>query len=343
MKNIVLTFIALALFCACDKALLGETEENTILNNFEYFWQDYKDHYGNFRVKSIDWDAQYARHRPSFDGNPTEEDLYTALRSMQEVLDDGHVGLFPIGTDFPYFTSGVAGRLYKEGFKDFDLDVIKENYLLNDYTEVIENEVIYATLPDNIGYIYLGLMFEDLQFWEETFDQMIEDLGDTKGIILDLRDNGGGEDEAGRLITSYFTDAETHYMEVRYKDGLAEDDFSEVYDWDIAPGRATLYTNPIVLLTNRYTISAGETFGFALKTLPQLTHIGDTTNGAFSDTVERELPNRWQYRVPVAEVFDGDGISWEGIGLIPDQVTKNTAADLEAGQDKMLETSIAVF
>ncbi len=194
-----------------------------------------------------------------------------------------------------------------------------------------------------MGYVYLGLMFDALDFWEKTFDQIVADLGDTKGLILDLRDNGGGEDEAGRLITSYFTDAETHYMKVRYKEGLGEDDFSEVFEWHIAQGRETLYTKPLVMLTNRYTISAGETFGFALKTLPQLMHVGDTTTGAFSDTVERELPNRWLYRVPVAEVLDGAGVSWEGLGLIPDQVVKNTIADLEAGNDKMLEAAVAVL
>ena len=54
--------------------------------------------------------------------------------------------------------------------------------------------------------------------------------------VIDLRNNGGGEDEAGRLIASYFTDAEAPYMKVRYKNGPSPNDFETVREWSSRSG-----------------------------------------------------------------------------------------------------------
>ncbi|MEL6943915.1 MAG: S41 family peptidase, partial [Bacteroidota bacterium] len=275
--------------------------------------------------------------------NSTEEDLYNTLVEMMDLLDDGHVSLFTGQEALPFFGSGPAFKLFEAGLLDFiDTDVIK-SYLEEEIAAIEDDEIIHGLLPDNIGYIYIGSMFENLAFWEEVMDGIMDDLKDTRAIILDLRNNGGGEDEAGRLITSYFTDSEAMYMKVRYKNGPNPNDFEAVREWSIAPSKGTPYTNPLVMLTDRYTISAGETFGLALKTLPQMIHVGDTTNAAFSDTVQRELPNRWRYSIPVAEVTDQNDISWEGIGLIPDVVIRNDVADLSNGIDEMLEKAIEVL
>lgn len=343
MKNTILFIIILFTFTACEKTLLPEAEENTILNNFDYFWQDYSDHYANFRVKNVDWQAQYDLYRPQLDENSSEADLYRVIAEMMDGLNDGHVSIFTGDASFPFFESGPAFKLSQQGLEDFiNIEVVK-SYLEVEIAAIQDDEIIHGLLSDNIGYIYIGTMYDNLAFWEEVMDGIMKDLEATKAIIIDLRNNGGGEDEAGRLIASYFTDAEAPYMKVRYKNGPNPNDFEAVRVWSIAPSKGTPYTNPIVMLTDRYTISAGETFGLALKTLPQIIHVGDTTNAAFSDTIERELPNRWQYRIPVSEVTDQNDVSWEGIGLIPDVVIRNDVTELQNGIDRMLEQAIEVL
>jgi len=342
MKNILFLVIVFIGLASCEKILLPETEENTVINNFEYFWQDYSDHYANFRVKDIDWQAQYDLYRPQLNENSTEEDLYNILVEMMDLLDDGHVSLFTGKPSLPFFGSGPAFKIFQQGIDGFEMDVVR-SYLEREINSINDDELVHGLLPDNIGYLYIGTMYEDLSFWEEAMDSIMEDLQDTRAIIVDLRDNGGGEDEAGRLIASYFTDSEAPYMKVRYKNGPNPNDFEAVREWSIAPSKGTPYTKPLVMLTDRYCISAGETFGLALKTLPQMIHVGDTTNAAFSDTVDRELPNRWQYRIPVAEVTDQNDVSWEGIGLIPDFVIRNEDAEVRNGIDRMLAKAIEVL
>jgi len=57
--------------------------------------------------------------------------------------------------------------------------------------------------------------------------------------------------------------------------------------------RGLRYTDPIALLTNRRTFSAAESFVLAMRTLPQVTIVGDTTGGGSGNPLHRELPNGW--------------------------------------------------
>lgn len=340
MKYTIYLFLLLNCF-SCDRVLLGPEEDNTVINNFEFFWQDYSDHYANFRVKNIDWNAVYATYRPQLNEQSTEMDLYRVLGEMVLLLDDAHVSLDP-PDPLPSVNSGVSGQLGDALFYNFDLELVITQYL-EEVTNTFPNlGILYGRLPNNIGYIFMQEMSEDLASQRAAFHQIMADLADTDGLVLDLRDNNGGEDEAGRLIAGFFTNNPNLYMLSRYKIGPGPDDFEELREWRIDPAETT-YSQPVMWLTNRYSISAAETFGLALKTLPQFTQVGDTTSAAFSDTFDRELPNRWFYRIPVAEVFDGQGISYEGLGLIPEELVIAGPEDIDAGQDLVLERALELF
>jgi C-terminal processing protease CtpA/Prc len=71
--------------------------------------------------------------------------------------------------------------------------------------------------------------------------------------------------------------------------------------------------------------------------------VGDVTGGALSDAIERELPNGWVYRLPVADVRDAKGKNLEGIGIYPDIFIKNKKEDLQAGHDKALEKALELL
>ncbi len=83
----------------------------------------------------------------------------------------------------------------------------------------------------------------------------------------------------------------------------------------------------MVVLTQRATFSSGETFVLAMKRNKQVTTVGDSTGGAFSDAVKRELPNGWIYRVSIADVRAADGNNYESIGLAPDVLIQNRKED----------------
>ncbi len=340
VKVIFITVLLLSI-CSCDELFIGEIEENTPLNTFDYFGQEFHDRYGLFAVRNLDWSEMLAERRMDLAENPTEDNLYLALTGLVDDLDDSHVSLsHPTGA-FPSYEGGIYGRLERQHYEDFDFEIVKSNYL-NVIDSVFET-IYYGTIDEEIGYIWLPEISDEPEFYESYIPVLLNNLKDTKGLIIDIRNNDGGEDEGARTLAGFFATERIHYMISRYKTGPDPDDFEQPRNWYIDPYQEHAYTKPIVLLTNRYSISAAETFSLAMKSLSNVTQVGDTTTGAFSDAVSRELPNGWGFTISVGDYRDAKNVSYEGIGLAPDVFVKNDADDLSNGVDKMLETSITIL
>lgn len=86
----------------------------------------------------------------------------------------------------------------------------------------------------------------------------------------------------------------------------------------MTPHAGTTFTGPLTLITSDMAVSAGEILTLALRALPQTIHVGEATRGAFSDVLEKELPNGWRIELSNEVYSDHRGIVWEGRGVRPD-------------------------
>ncbi len=157
--------------------------------------------------------------------------------------------------------------------------------------------------------------------------------------IVDLRHNLGGDftycfTEIGRL-----TDQSRYVFRSKTKNGPGPDDYTDWYEWYIHP-EGEYIDKPIVVLIDRYTISAGERAVMAFATLPNVTLMGDTTSGAHGTMIGKELANGWFYSLVPQKVEGYDGVSYEGIGLAPDVYLKNTIDQVNMGIDMTLQSAI---
>jgi len=98
-----------------------------------------------------------------------------------------------------------------------------------------------------------------------------------------------------------------------------------------------------VLLTCDSVFSGGEAFALAIRELPYVTIIGDHTNGIFSYTLDRKLPNGWRYCLPYQVYFSSDMISYEGKGVPADIELFNKKADIENGIDPLIARALEVL
>lgn len=80
-----------------------------------------------------------------------------------------------------------------------------------------------------------------------------------------------------------------------------------------------------------------------LKSLPNITHLGDTTNGAFATKLGKELANGWDYSLVSQQLEYRDGIDYEGTGMPPDIYMKNTLDEINQEQDKTLEEALKLI
>ncbi|HEX5113160.1 MAG TPA: S41 family peptidase [Saprospiraceae bacterium] len=320
-------------FTACEDAFFQDEPVNNPEAVFENLWKVFNEDYGPTKERNVNWDALYAAYRPQVTATTTDDELFSIISSMLGTLNDGHVNLIAPNRDD--FNSNFI--LNNEiGDSLFNLENIKANYLDPGFAFGEEDAYVYGKIKgENIGYIYFDYVGDN--FFE--LNTFLDASKDTKGIIIDMRHNQGGDftycySECGRLV-----DQRHLAFSSRTKTGTGRDDFSEWKEWYVEPA-GEYFDKPIVVLIDRYTISAGERSVMAFMTLPNVTMIGDTTCGAHATIVGRELANGWYTSIPIQNTLLPDGKTYEGVGLIPDIRFINVIEDVRQGLDKTLEKAI---
>jgi C-terminal processing protease CtpA/Prc len=314
--------------------LVGPKAENQPEENFELLWKEFDQLYGTFEVRGIDWNALYREYRPQVKPTTSEAELFGIVGQMLDHLNDGHVWMLtPGNTPLRY----DSGKHYQK--TDFDLDVVKRNYLQD--AKTIGDHVTYGKLAGGrIGYVHFANLGAAPGFYEQAMKDVLDALKDTDGFIVDARELTGGDDRASQLVASRFASTHSLFMTTRWRNGPRHSDFTPKVEWYVQPGGSWQYTKPVVLLTNRFTQSAGETFTLAMRQNPNVTQLGDSTYGIFSEATRRELPNGWIVSLSVGDYRTADGRSYEGIGIGPQVLVKNRKQDVLAGRDEALEKAL---
>lgn len=330
----------LMLTAACESLLVGTPEIDTPTANFNSMWEGYDRWYGQFIVRDINWDSVYAETAPLIHDDMTDAELYTVLCQMIDPLDDIHVFLQPTTGGLPRFESAPFFQTHHEQ-DDVSMDVIAEKYAVEWYT--IDENWHYGMLENNIAYIHFGEFAMPLSFYQQHMPEVMNLLSSSTGMIIDIRDHAGGDDQVSQYLSGWFAAERKLFMTTQKRSGPAHDDFGPVQEWYTDPQGGSPYTKPVMLLQGPWTASAGETFALALRTQDQVTAVGGTTAGGFSDVISRELPNGWLYFVSVGDYRAADGQSYEGVGLVPQVSAVTTPEDLAAGVDPVLETALSGF
>ncbi len=336
MKTIhtIIAAVLLLLPISCEKMSFENEPANNPEALFEDLWSTFKTDYAGFEVRGVDWQFQYDTFRPQVNENTSDEELISIMKELLRTLDDGHVS-FAV-PDQEVFTSNLIYD-QKIGSELLDLDLIKAKYMNDTFKETYEGMNLYGMIG-NVGYFYLKGFRDNLL----EMNDILDSFDGADGLVFDLRSNGGGDFTYAITEFSRLTDEKRLVFRSRHKNGTGESDYDEWYDWYVEPS-GDYFDKPIVVLTDRLTISAGERAVQILMTLPNVTVMGDTTNGAFSNKIGKELANGWNYAVCPQQVVFIDGINYEGTGMPPDIYMKNTVEEIEAGQDKTLEAAIAYF
>ncbi|MBD3297886.1 MAG: hypothetical protein GF341_04460 [candidate division Zixibacteria bacterium] len=130
------------------------------------------------------------------------------------------------------------------------------------------------------------------------------------------------------------------YLITHRKGGAARDVFDPPRYWSVRPDGQYRFTGPVILLTHRFSISAAENLALAMRTLPNVTVVGETTCGVMADVYGFQLPNGWFVHCAYKLFTDHKGFCWEGIGIPPDLRITNSAEDIKNGRDRVLEFAL---
>ena len=345
MKKGVVRTIAIILagmLISCGETLLGPDVPGDPSGTFETLWSEFDHYYALFGVRRINWDSLGAAYRPRVAAVTDDQQLYGLLGSLLGNLDDAHVTLHT-----PY-GSFVADREHDDSSAVIEPGLILYNYMKGRFDTAGEGRIQYGRIGDSIGYMRIATFQGPIEIapgiseWARDIDHVIESLAGTRGMIIDVRNNDGGNTFNALHIASRFADAEHLYLTSQSRSGPGHDDFTEPLGRTVAPAGPLRYAGTVVLLTNGRSVSSAEWFTLAMTRFANVTVIGDTTAGSLSGRMERELPNGWRYSISVHKILTPEGISYEGTGIPPDIVVGTTRADIAASRDPILERAMAM-
>jgi carboxyl-terminal processing protease len=316
------------LFWSCGEMIVGESRPDSGMQDFEAAWKTVKDVYPYFKFKGINWDSIHAAYLPRAQ-NAHGDEIYYVLFDLLKELKDGHVGLWTAGG------SPVAVYQTPRWLRDKDAynPLVVRKYFHSELRLAGNQYMEYEVLDGNIGYVYISTFTEGS--WINHFASVLDYLRNTRGLIIDVRDNGGGTDITSRVVVGRFLATPLAYPPAYINGVLITDP-----NYLIQPTGPFRYQNQVVVLINGRSISMAEGFAEQMKQIPTVTVIGDTTAGAGGEPHVFKLPSGRQIRVSTKDIRRYDGQPQEWNGIPPIILVPQTAEDAKGGRDKQLEYAI---
>ena len=217
--------------------------------------------------------------------------------------------------------------------------MIFANYLNYQLQEDESGIFSYGRIQD-ILYVHLASFKGQKQSFKQLAQVISASVNNTKGLILDVRTNGGGSDVNAHVIAQEFISRPIRIRWIRYRNGPNHYAYSRWISNELMPKESS-YEQPVVIITDRSVFSATEDFVLALRQLSNVYVVGQFTGGGSGNPMTRELPNGWILKVPRWQVADPlTRELYEGIGLEPDSVLIQRTLDTTLGVDRVLEFSI---
>lgn len=329
MKKYLYSFVGFFLGITLLSCIREDVSGNSPQANFESLWKIIDEQYCFLEYKKqeygLDWDEVHERYAKRITASMGSEALFEVLSEMVNELRDGHVNLH----------SSMASSQYREWFDAYPRnfsDSIQSIYLRKDY--INSSGLTYQILENNIGYIYCEIFSDGIG--DGNLNQILNRLAICDGLILDVRNNGGGNLTTAQKLASRFTNEKVLVGYMCHKKGPGHTDFSEPKPVFLEPSDGTRWQKKVVVLTNRRSYSATNDFVNSMKLLPHVTILGDKTGGGSGLPFSSELPNGWSIRFSASPMFDPEMNQLE-FGIAPDRKVDMISEDMRKGKDTMIE------
>ncbi len=337
MKKIKYCFVivfSLAIY-SCSDMLVTSPDSNRNIQDIEAAWQRINSVYPFLKLKKINWDSLHTVYISRAE-NAKGDEIYLVLRDLLYELKDGHVYYRTDGGGevYPYYPA----RYFKDRFS-YNPFIVRK-YFDKELKLTDSKKVEYEIFQNNIGYIFLSDFGKDYLIKE--FPAVMEYVNNTRGLIIDIRQKKGGLYENVQAVVSRFIVAPLPKPKFYILDKPVEQTpFQPI-------SSSLIYRNPVVVLINGSTFSAGELTTEILKQIPNVIAVGDTTGGGGAASSDNSPQTKGEYKLPSGKVicvgsgyFERyDGKTYEWIGVPPDIHIEQTEDDILAGRDKQLEYAI---
>ncbi len=296
----ILAFGIVLLLVSCEQILLDappSSKDNAAV--FDSMWETARDKYTFFEFKRIDWNAMREKYRNRAIQAADNEVLFNVLAAMLNELKDDHTNLvskFNFSRARPFFNDSL----------NFDSEILNRVYLKNQelYTGSLVN-AIFEREGKKFGYIRYGSFLSGLDSasWGFVMNRFRKE--NVAGMILDIRNNGGGAINNCNFLASRLATGRCTVLTEMTKNGPGAKDYNPPQSLILSTAQPSFSDKPVAVLINRNSYSAASFFPAMLKA-PEFSHvrlIGDHTGGGSGLPIDFQLPNGWTYRFSGTKTF----------------------------------------
>jgi len=269
---------------------------------FDQLWEAFDREYALFVLRpEVDWVAMREQYRPRALAAPSSYAFANTCADMLRPLRDLHIWMDVAGTPIPVFNrdrqanaNPVAIRKLLSGLKSAG------------------PRVQWFKTDDQIGYLVVH-QWDDAAIPRQV-DEVLEQMRDTRGLIVDVRLNGGGSEPQARDVAGRFLETEFLYAYSQYRNGPHHTNLTGKIARTVAPRGPWRYDRPVIVLIGQKCMSSNESFIAMMSGAPQVTTMGDHTCGSSGNPRMLRLPlditvslPRWIDLLPDGQPLDERG------------------------------------
>jgi C-terminal processing protease CtpA/Prc len=205
----------------------------------------------------------------------------------------------------------------------------------------------YKVIGKNIGLLTIR-SFQRGEFSTAKFDKIFKELSSTNGLIIDMRDNGGGNSGYADYVISHFSSKpipQGNWRSPMYIAAHASWNFAPEWYMEsgetIAPAKnVTIYSKPVVLLVNAGTFSSAEDFCVTFRGARRGKMIGSKTAGSTGNPISIDLGFGVGCRICTRHEWDADGNEFVGKGIAPDVEVEESPDIFLKNKDNLIEAAL---
>lgn len=356
---------------------------------FQGFWDGMNYNYVFWSVDLTNWDDVYDKYKPQFVGLKTGDPVDDAkaielFRELSSTLIDHHMNI-TIKTEnmkeavrFNPSINEITNRTYYHGMYDKELlyRVARQNQASGRITNLVYEQqrpepesvrhldMLSYLIDDDIAYMTFNAFDVTDAINEEpngpiarAYNNFIEIINNTpklKGVVIDIRQNGGGSTDDFNYVVTPFLKTRTLFGYTRSKNGLGRLDYAPWAPMELDPKQNVFNRSldiPIVVLVDLHSVSMSEMSALALKQIPNGHVIGERTWGGHGPLNSYfDVSYTGSFDVGSNKIIsvytstwmgvDSEKNCYEGIGIKPDVEVLLDLNAMKNGIDNQLERAL---
>lgn len=296
-------------------------------SSFDRLWEEYDRKYAMFTLRpEIKWVKLRGQYRPQALECTTPYEFALVCAEMLKHLRDLHIWIKADGQNVPVFNRPRERNANPSAFES----IIGK-------LEKVDKKISWAKTKEKIGFIAINSWSGVV---DQKFDEALENMRDTRGLIIDVRLNGGGSEPLAKKVAGRFVDKEYIYAYSQFRNGPNHDDLTEKYPRKVEPRGPWRYDRPVVLLMGQKCMSSNESFVSMMAESTQVTTMGDHTCGSSGNPKFLDLPAGVRVSLPQWIDLLPDKTALDERGVQPDIYFPTKQEHFEGVRDDLLRTAV---